>query len=180
MKKNLMSVLILILLIVNIALSAVMMISIVGTNQKTAQLMDSILLAMNLELYGPDNGANVPLKDSVPYNFGGNKEMTILLAPTVTHNADGTVTKGKDSYIVFDIELLMNTKHEDYETYKESIDSYEGMLRDTIESVVAAHTEEECRAGFADDIREEILRAVQNLFKSQFIYQITISNVKYG
>lgn len=180
MKKNLMSVLILILLIVNIALSAVMMISIVGTNQKTAQLMDSILLAMNLELYGPDSGANVPLSDSEPYDFGGKNEMQILLAPSFTVKEDGTAVKGKDTYIVFDIALLMNTKHEDYATYSENIDSYKGMLLDTIESVVSAHTEEECRAGFTDDIREEILRAVQNLFKSQFIYQITISNVKYG
>ena len=36
MKKNLLSVLILVLMIVNIAMSAVMMISVTGTNQKTA------------------------------------------------------------------------------------------------------------------------------------------------
>ena len=38
MKKNLMTVLILALLIVNIALTGVMLVSIVGTNKKTAQL----------------------------------------------------------------------------------------------------------------------------------------------
>lgn len=180
MKKNLMSVLILILLIVNIALSAVMMISVVGTNQKTAQLVDSVLLAMNLEMYSPGSGANVPLSDSVPYDFDGDNTLTILLAPSVTVNESGTVTSGKDVYIQFDIALLMNTKHEDYATYYENIASYKGLLLDTIESVVSAHTEEECRAGFTEDIREEILRAVQNLFKSQFVYQITLSNVKYG
>lgn len=49
MKKNLLSVLILVLMIVNIAMSAVMMISVTSTNQKTAALMDSIGTAMNLE-----------------------------------------------------------------------------------------------------------------------------------
>lgn len=151
MKKNLMSVLILILLIVNIALSAVMMISVVGTNQKTAQLVDSVLLAMNLEMYSPGSGANVPLSDSVPYDFDGDNTLTILLAPSVTVSEDGTVTtSGRDVYIQFDIALLMNTKHEDYATYNENIASYKGMLLDTIESVVSAHTEEECRAGFTD------------------------------
>ena len=53
MKKNLLSVLILVLMIVNIAMSAVMMISVTGTNQKTAALMDSIGTAMNLEWNGP-------------------------------------------------------------------------------------------------------------------------------
>ena len=42
MKKNLMTVLILALLIVNIALTGVMLVSIVGTNKKTAQLVDNI------------------------------------------------------------------------------------------------------------------------------------------
>ena len=49
MKKNLMTVLILALLIVNIALTGVMLVSIVGTNKKTAQLVDNITTAMNLE-----------------------------------------------------------------------------------------------------------------------------------
>ena len=46
MKKNLLSVLILVLMLVNIALSAVMMTNVISTNQKTAELMDSIGAAM--------------------------------------------------------------------------------------------------------------------------------------
>lgn len=177
MKKNLLSVLILVLMIVNIAMSAVMMISVTGTNQKTAQLADSILLAMNLELNPPGNETNVPLSESSPYDMGS---MTILLAPTETVGADGTVSKSKDTYILFDIALLQNIKHEDYATYSATLSSYNGMIKDAIEKVVGAHTEEQCRESFSSDIRDEILRAVQNLFKSEFIYQITISNVKYG
>ena len=41
MKKNLMTVLILALLVVNIVLTSVMLVSIVGTNKKTAQLVDN-------------------------------------------------------------------------------------------------------------------------------------------
>ena len=54
MKKNLMTVLILALLVVNIVLTSVMLVSIVGTNKKTAQLVDNITTAMNLELTVPD------------------------------------------------------------------------------------------------------------------------------
>lgn len=66
MKKNLMTVLILALLIVNIVLTSVMLISIVGTNKKTAQLVDNITTAMNLELTvpGAESAANVSLTDT--------------------------------------------------------------------------------------------------------------------
>ena len=57
MKKNLLSVLILVLMVVNIAMSAVMMISVTGTNQKTSALLDSIGAAMNLELFAPGSAS---------------------------------------------------------------------------------------------------------------------------
>ena len=71
MKKNLMTVLILALLIVNIVLTSVMLISIVGTNKKTAQLVDNITTAMNLELTvpGAESAANVSLTDTEVYKI---------------------------------------------------------------------------------------------------------------
>ena len=73
MKKNLLSVLILVLMIVNIALSAVMMTNVISTNKKTAELMDSIGVAMNLELYTPGAGPEVSLSDSV-YSCDGSDD----------------------------------------------------------------------------------------------------------
>lgn len=177
MKKNLLSVLILVLMIVNIAMSAVMMISVTSTNQKTAALMDSIGAAMNLEFF--NSGTDVPLSDSEPYSLGS---MTIHLDYSRITNPDGTfTTSDKQVYIVFDISLLQNTKHEDYLTYGgENIATYEAQIKDAVEKVVSAYTEEECRAYFNEDIRNEILKAIQDLFQSKFIYQITLSNVKYG
>ena len=112
MKKNLLSVLILVLMIVNIALSAVMMISVTSTNQKTAALMDSIATAMNLEWNSPGSSSEVPLSDSEAYNLDGG--MTIHLAYSQTVGEDGSVsTSDKQMYIVFDIALLLNKTHED-------------------------------------------------------------------
>lgn len=179
MKKNLLSVLILVLMVVNIAMSAVMMISVSGTNQKTAALLDSIGAAMNLELFAPGSATEVPLSDSEPYGLG---TMTIHLDYSKIMNADGTVTTSdKQVYIVFDISLLQNTKHDDYAIYGGSnISTYEAQIKDAVETVVSAYTEEECRAYLNEDIRNEILKAIQDLFQSKFVYQITLSNVKYG
>ena len=53
MKRNMLSVIILALLIVNVALSAIMMFSVVGTLKKTANLIDGITTALSLEIADP-------------------------------------------------------------------------------------------------------------------------------
>lgn len=178
MKKNLLSVLILVLLLVNIAMSAVMMISVVSTNGKTAKLMDSITLALNLELMSPGSSSDVPLSETASHEMG---TQTIPLAFSEVVNADGSVTKDtRQKYLVFNIALQMNTKHDDYATYGASIANYESDIKDVILSVVSQYTEEECRANFSGAIRDEILLALQDLFHSKFIFRISLSDIKYG
>ena len=170
MKKNLLSVLLLVLMIVNIVLSAVMMVSVTGTNKKTAELMNSIGLAMNLKLYTPGAGPEVSMADTETYVM---ETMTILLASS---GAEG----GKQTYIVFDISLLLDKTHEDYATYSGQISGYDTMISDAVSQTVSNYTEEECRASFTSDIRNEMLTSIQNLFQSKVVYGITLSNIKYG
>ena len=178
MKKNLLSVLILVLMIVNIALSAVMMTNVISTNKKTAELMDSIGVAMNLELYTPGAGPEVSLSDTYTHVMD---QMMIPLAYSQVTNSDGTTsTSSKQVYLVFDISLLMDKTHDDFAQYSGSIADYDSMIKDVVERVVSNYTEEECRASFTGDIRNEMLTAIQNLFESKFIYGITLSNIKYG
>ena len=105
MKKNLMTVLILALLVVNIVLTSVMLVSIVGTNKKTAQLVDNITTAMNLELTvpGDEETTNVALTDTEVYNIADS--MTIPLK---------SEAGAKQDYIMFDVSLSINKKHKDY------------------------------------------------------------------
>ena len=81
---------------------------------------------------------------------------------------------------MFDISLLIDKTHEDYAEYSGKIGDYDTMIQDAIERVVSNYTEEECRASFTGDIRNEMITAVQNLFESKFIYGITLSNIKFG
>ena len=50
MKKNMLTVLILALLLVNIVLTSVLMVGVMGTNKKTADLVDNIATDLNLQL----------------------------------------------------------------------------------------------------------------------------------
>ena len=179
MKKNLLSILILVLLVVNIALTAVMMISVTGTNKKTADLITSIATVMNLELYEPGGEpvADIPLSETATFDLTGT--LTIPLTVESTVDSNGVAQVGKQTYIQFAMTLFMNMGHEDYKTYGESIADRQSAILDTVTSVVSAYTENECRADI-DAMRQEILDAIQDLFQSDFIYKIGINNIKYG
>ena len=56
MKKNLFSVIILVLLIVNIVLTSVMMLSVTSTNKKTADLVTKIAGALDIEIASKADG----------------------------------------------------------------------------------------------------------------------------
>ena len=165
MKKNLMTVLILALLIVNIALTGVMLVSIVGTNKKTAQLVN-----LELTVPGAEGTTNVPLTDTEVYNIADS--MTIPLK---------SEAGAKQDYIMFDVSLSINKKSKDYKTYgsSETLSGYENLIKDAITATVSAHTEDECREDM-EGLKEEILKSVQDLFQSDFIYKVAISGVKFG
>lgn len=180
MKKNLLSVLILVLLIVNIAMTTVMMISVTSTNKKTAELVTSIATVLNLELYSPGgvSETDVPLSETETYDL---EELMIPLAVSTSVGQDGEIVSSKQSYIVFTLSLFQNTKHDDYKNMggTDNLAAYESSIKDVVNTVVGRHTLEECQSNF-DSIREEILQEIQSLFGSDFIYKIGISGVVYG
>ena len=177
MKKNLLSVLILVLLIVNIALTSVMMISVTGTNKKTAELVTNIATVMNLELSVPGQEESaVSLADTDTYDL---PKLMIPLAASATNMEDAS-SKNKQAYIIFTLSLLQNKKHKDYSKLGgENMSGRASLIMDAVTRVVGNHTLDECQNDM-DIIREEILREIQNLFDSDFVYKIGISGIKYS
>ncbi len=172
MKKNLLTVLILALLMVNLVLTSVMMISVMSTNKKTAKLVNNIATVLDFEL-------TVPGEESA-------KKVEVSLADTEVFNITGAMTiplkmdeSGKQEYIVFDVSLSMNMKNPDYKTYKDTMASRESLIKDAITSVVTSHTKDECRGNF-EGLKGEILESIQELFGSDFIFNVGLSGVKYS
>ena len=129
MKKNLLTVLVLALTLVNTILIGVMMVSVMGTNKKTAKLVGDIATVLNLEFgtAGEEEKPEVSLADTEVYAIDGS--MTILLKsePGAT----------KSTYIVFDIALSLNKKHADYKKYGgENFKSILSSLSRTVDKAV--------------------------------------------
>lgn len=172
MKKNLLTVLVLALTLVNTILIGVMMVSVMGTNKKTAKLVGDIATVLNLELgtAGEEEKPEVSLADTEVYAIDGS--MTILLKsePGAT----------KSTYIVFDIALSLNKKHADYKKYGgENFKSYDSMIKSAINDAVMQYTELECRNDM-QAMKDDILKAIQEIFQSDFVYNISLSGVKFG
>ncbi|MBR6326692.1 MAG: flagellar basal body-associated FliL family protein [Lachnospiraceae bacterium] len=172
MKKNLLTIVILALLLVNIALTAVMMISVTSTNSRTAALVDTIATVMSLEVV-TDGSAEEAAE-------------AVSMADTSVVALDGSLTiplkageDGKQTYMVCDISLSLNTKHEDYATYSESLSTNFPVIKDKISEVISSHTEEFCKNN-REQLKQEILKAIQDLYGSDFIYAVSISEAKFG
>lgn len=178
-QNNLLTIIILALLIVNIILSGIMMISFMGTNKKTADLVSDIAAVLQLELgvEAEEEEQEIPMSEQMPWAIEG--ALTIPLQNEKILDKDGNVTGTKEHYIAFNVSFSLHTKGEGYKDYGAEFGNYESLIKDAINSTVSKHTIEECRDDF-DSIRNEMLEAVRQLFdKNEFIYKIAISELKY-
>ncbi len=179
MKKNLLTIIIIALLIVNIVLTGIMMISMMGTNKKTADLVSDIAAVLNLELGVEEEEEVVEIPMSQQFIWNLTDKLEIPLQSEDIVDTEGNVTGKKDHYIVFTtIAFSLDTKAKGYKEYGENIANYESMVRDAVTSTVSKHTIDDCRNDF-DTIREEVLEAVRGLFDEEFIYNVAISGIKY-
>ena len=170
MKKNLISILILALMVVNVVLTAIMMFSVTGTAKKTAALVTNIASVLNIELS----------EDEAIEGDGA-----VAIADSVTVDIEDSLTiplrkgeDGKDHYYIVNASLYMNSKHEDYEAYQATVSSNISLFKSIIIDVIGSHTLEEALAN-PEGMREEILKEIQKQYDSTFIYKITFSNIMY-
>lgn len=164
MKRNLLSVLILALLVVNIVLTSIMMFSVAGTNKKTAALVTDIATILQLEV-GTTNGEGETLhvEDIEMYNI--EESMTIHLK---------TAEDGKDHYCIVSVSLAVNTKHDDYKKYGSTIGDYESLIKGEVDKVIGTYTKEEADAN-KEAIADEILTRIQDLYDSTFITDVVFT-----
>lgn len=162
MKKNLMSVLILALLIVNLILTAILTITILPQTKKSNELINQVCSAINLELQSGEatDVSSIPMDDIEVYP----------LTDTITVNLKNG-TDGAEHYAVITASVSMNTKNEDYGTYGAELSTKESLIKNEINSVVGKYTMEELKTK-QQDIEKEVLLDLQKMFDSDFIVDV--------
>ena len=180
MKKNLISIGILALLIVNLVLTGIMMFSVMSTNKKTAALISDIATAINLELEPEteqsEETPTVSIADVETYTIS---DMTIPLKRGTVVKEDGsTVTDTKDHFAMISVALSMNNKHADYEAYGATLETKVDLIKGQINNVVSQYTIDEAKSN-SQQICQEILAKIQSLYNSDFIFDVTFSSALY-
>lgn len=171
MKRNLLSILILALLIVNIALTAIMMFTFNSTFSKTAALVNDIAGVLDLEVNGPvtnydGSSGEVSLADTVTYDLP--ESMTIPLA---------VGEDGKAHYAMVSVSLSMDSSNADFKGYKlEGVSERKSLIQSEITEVFGEYTLDEARAD-TEGLKKEILQRLQQLFGSNFIYKVSFSEI---
>lgn len=164
MKRNLLSIIILALLVVNIVLSAIMMVSVSSASKKTASLVADISALVGIEING------LPQSEIT---------QSVSMADTAVHNVEGELTiplkKGDDDadhYAVGSVSLSLDTKNKDYKNYSETMSDMDGIIKDIVFAVMGNYTVDEARSN-SEQIKTEILTKLQERFDSTFIYSVS-------
>ncbi len=176
MKKNLLSIIILALLLVNTVMTGFMMLTLVTTNNQAVKLIGDVAAALQIEANGGTNGqgfsgsatGNVAIENVASYTIS---DMTI----TLKDSGDG-----QTHYMLATVVLSMDNSTAEYATYgsPEAMATYEDQIKAKITEVIGSYTIDEIKE-YEDEARATILEKIQELFGSNFIYDISFSSKVY-
>jgi flagellar FliL protein len=181
MKKNLLSIIILFLLIINISLTAVMTFSLVVTNQNALSLMTDVATILRLELptvslsdTGEYVAPNVDIANVVTYDVAGGESMTI---PLKQGPAD-TSTR----YIMVRVALSMDSKNKGFKDNNEGdLKAVDVMIQDRINSAFSHYTSDELKdPAIMEQVKGEIILGLHAMYGSDFIFNVSFRDVRYG
>lgn len=172
MKKNLLTVVILALLLVDLVLTGITMFSLVSANKKTMALVDDIATALALDLSAPadaeaETDTTVSIADTAVYNI--EDAMTIALKP----GADGV-----DHYALVSVSFSLNMTDPDFELYQPMLAEKESKIKSEIIEVIGAYTKEEIMEN-SQAVEDEILARIQSMFNSKFVYEAYFRDAKF-
>lgn len=168
MKKNLMSVVILALVLVNLILTAILTITVLPETKKANELITQVCSAINLEL---ESGSVKSDASSVPID----KLATYDISDSMTINLKDS-GDGKEHYAVITVSLFMNKDSKGYKSFGESMEEKKNLVMSEITSVVSGFTYDEFKSD-QQGVQDAIVADLQKLFDSDFIVSVGFSTV---
>lgn len=166
MKKNMLTILVIVLSIVNLTLTAYMIITVIPNAQRTDQLITKIMQIIDLELESP-----LPSNINTNYSIENVEKYTL---EEMTANLK-TGEDGKAHYAVINASLTINNADEDYAKLNPMVDTMKSDLSSIVIENVQKYTFDELsEPETKKEIRKQIVADVQTLFNSRFIVDCTV------
>lgn len=164
MKKNMLSIIILAVGILNVILGAVIVFAVVPTATRTNNLITKVASAIDLELASSSDSENqVKIEDMETYPID-NIKMTLKRDENDT----------KNHYAQVSVSLSINMKSEDYEKYKPTVEQNQIRIKEIISDEFGKYTAASVMDN-KENIKSEILRRLQEeLYNSDFIVGLSL------
>lgn len=134
MKRNMLAIVILAATLVNIALTALMLFTVIPKAQRTDALIQKICSIIELELEDPNAAdyAEIPFEDRETYP----------LSSKLTVNLSKTENDSKSPYAQVEVTLMLNKTAESYETVQPLLANYEPIIRSIVGDEISKYTTE--------------------------------------
>lgn len=165
MKKNLITVIILALCVVNLILNVMLVFVCMPSARKTNNLINEIASVLNLELESNDGMPSVELEHIATYNVD---------AQVVNLKDDGS---GDSHYVQVGLTLEMDNSSKDYDALNTVLTDGQGAVFDEARNIIQNYTYSEVTDQQTQEkIKKQILDALQKKYGTQCIYRVSFSN----
>lgn len=173
MKRNMLSIIILALLVINTVLTGIVMLSVMQTNQKTATVISDIASALELEAgggSGTSSGFARQAEDITAADTANYEITDIQISLTKT-------SSGQSAILQCSLNISMDIKNSDYATLgtSDSLSDATSKIKSIVNEVVSPYNYDNVSDN-QEAIEREILDRVQDYFGSAFIYDISFSS----
>lgn len=164
MKKGMINAISLALTLINLVLTIVMVFVFVPAINKTSNLVDKICTIIDLNVADQDAGkVDLSKLENVTVMFGEDTQNTISLKV----DKDGDMHYARVSVL-----LSVDTTHVDYATKASAINTSMGLIASKTIDVVSGYTYSQADK---ETMEKELLRELQELFDSEFIYSVSFN-----
>lgn len=167
MKKNILTIIIMAITLINTVLLAVLVFAIVPTSNRTNALVTKVASIVDLELESPNGEEELSVEDIDSYTL--EDSLKILL-----ESSDGT-----DHYMTVEVTLSMDMTNEDYAVLKEKVSANKNAIKEIIDDAFSKYTKDEVKPN-KEIIKQEILVGLQEYFNSDFIINVSFGNLLIG
>ncbi|MBQ2982357.1 MAG: flagellar basal body-associated FliL family protein [Lachnospiraceae bacterium] len=168
MKKGLINLILLVLMITNVALTAILVFAVVPAMNSTTELVGKVAKAIDLEKELKDQkNETISIDKTATYTFS--EKMPILLK---------TSDNGDQNFAQIQVTLTLNTEDEGYKKYESKLSENENLMMIEVNRVLGGYTAEQLSdAEIKEQATKEIRDALRDLFnETEFIYSVGFSS----
>lgn len=166
MKKNLPTILLIVMAFMNLTLSIVLVIAVVPAANKTNRAVTKVAQILDLELESKEPTPELTVEDIEPYNF--EEKITVNLAKSAGHSGS--------QFAQISLSLSLNKKNSDYTAKKELIADRETSIREIVSEAFGKYTKDTVLSS-KEEIKKEILAGLGELFESDFIIGVSFGDI---